>query len=40
VGLEPTWISPRDFESRAYTDFATPAGVGSHARYQTASVWQ
>ena len=25
VGLEPTQISPRDFESRASTDFATPA---------------
>ena len=28
VGLEPTQISPRDFESRASTDFATPAGGG------------
>jgi hypothetical protein len=26
VGLEPTWaLSPPDFESGAYTDFATPA---------------
>lgn len=26
VGLEPTWaLSPLDFESSAYTDFATPA---------------
>jgi hypothetical protein len=24
-GLEPTRISPRDFESRASTNFATPA---------------
>ena len=27
VGLEPTWaLSPPDFESGAYTNFATPAG--------------
>lgn len=26
VGLEPTWaLSPLDFESSAYTNFATPA---------------
>jgi hypothetical protein len=26
VGLEPTWaLSPPDFESGAYTNFATPA---------------
>ncbi len=31
VGLEPTQISPRDFESRASTDFATPAwGVSTY----------
>ena len=28
VGLEPTWaLSPPDFESGAYTNFATPAEV-------------
>ena len=28
VGVEPTWaLSPLDFESSAYTNFATPAGV-------------
>ena len=28
VGVEPTWaLSPPDFESGAYTNFATPAGV-------------
>jgi hypothetical protein len=28
VGLEPTRrVSPADFESAAYTNFATPAGV-------------
>ncbi len=27
VGVEPTWaLSPLDFESSAYTNFATPAG--------------
>ena len=26
VGVEPTWaLSPLDFESSAYTNFATPA---------------
>ena len=26
VGIEPTWaLSPLDFESSAYTNFATPA---------------
>ena len=30
VGLEPTWaLSPPDFESGAYTNFATPAREGS-----------
>lgn len=28
VGLEPTWaLSPPDFESGAYTNFATPARI-------------
>ena len=27
-GLEPSWISPRDFESRASTNFAITAGGG------------
>ena len=28
VGIEPTWaLSPLDFESSAYTNFATPAGT-------------
>jgi hypothetical protein len=28
VGIEPTWaLSPLDFESSAYTNFATPAGI-------------
>ena len=27
VGLEPTWLAPRDFESRMYTNFITPAGM-------------
>lgn len=37
VGLEPTWaLSPPDFESGAYTNFATPAWVlaGLGARRQ------
>ena len=40
VGLEPTQISPRDFESRASTDFATPAEGERGGRYQTLDVWQ
>lgn len=33
VGLEPTWaLSPLDFESSAYTDFATPAAKSQHDR--------
>ena len=28
AGLEPAQISPRDFESRASTNFATPAKGG------------
>ena len=28
VGVEPTWaLSPLDFESSAYTNYATPAGT-------------
>ncbi len=28
VGVEPTWaLSPLDFESSAYTNFATPARI-------------
>ena len=40
VGLEPTQISPRDFESRASTNFATPAEGERRGRYQTSMVWQ
>jgi hypothetical protein len=30
VGVEPTWaLSPPDFESGAYTNFATPASVAN-----------
>jgi hypothetical protein len=35
VGLEPTWaLSPPDFESGAYTNFATPAQIKMIRRRQ------
>ena len=39
-GLEPTRITPRDFESRASTNCATPAALKARGRYQTSGVWQ
>jgi hypothetical protein len=38
-GLEPSRIAPRDFESRAYTNSATPATVHPClAAYATAAI--
>lgn len=35
VGLEPTWaLSPLDFESSAYTNFATPARTKNNKHLQ------